>query len=148
MKASYGVTAGTQCAKCTRPAKARGLCTSHYSLWRRAQLDPRPCTDCGALHMQTSNLCSLCYGRAYRQTKAQDLASKAAIATDSAPVWPEELDTWTALHKCKTPAALRQYLTARSTGEVWPHTDHSLACWLSSQRHSNHFCFCQPKEAR
>lgn len=145
----YGFTAGIQCTECTRPAKARGLCTSHYSLWRRAQREPRWCTGCGILHQQTSNLCASCYGRLYRQSKAKEVAANVeTVSDDAAPGWPHELDTWTTLHKCKSPAALRQYLSARSTGEVWPHTDHSLACWLSSQRHSNHFCFCQPKEAR
>ena len=134
-RAAYGLTDSLQCSKCSRPAKARGLCTSHYSMDRVARIGAKTCA-CGKTYRGSMRICQSCYlaQRAMRPKPVAVAVLPAAL--------PEGIEIWRSLRRLKSAEALQQFLGGKEKGEVWPDTDHSLACWLALQGNATERCCC------
>lgn len=132
-----------QCRECDRPSKTRGLCMTHYTYLRVANMEPKLCGLCGSMYRATGKICNPCYLRQRLQRLKQ---TPKPVATESAG-WPDSSDLWTALRRCRTGENLREFLatrgkTAQMPQEVWPETDHSLACWIATHTDTDHTCTC------
>jgi len=99
---------------------------------------------CGAFTKYGQTLCGRCHTRSYRE---EDIAGRTRVQERFALLtgkgqWPTEFDQWIELQMCHG-AELQAYLRDRAgRRRVWPDTDHSLSCWMESERNPRHLCDC------
>ena len=138
---------GVQCAAegCFLQAHSKGMCPRHYAQTRRAGDDrPQKLCKCGAATKYGQTLCGRCHTRSYRE---EDLAVRKQVQHQfalqkSKGEWPSEFNQWIELQMCHG-AEMRAYLQSRAgKRKVWPDTDHSLSCWMQSERDPKHACDC------
>lgn len=105
--------------------------------------EPKIC-ECGNPTRFGQTKCPRCHTRVYRDSdlalRRRTEASFSVLAAKGC--WPEREAQWIELQNCHGPD-LASYLKSRSgKRQVWPNTDHSLVCWMDSQRDPEHICYC------
>lgn len=88
--------------------------------------------------------CVRCLKQRRRQADLQprqDVLAKYSLVGEQGK-WANEGEMWIELQQCHG-KQLTTYLKSRSAKrKVWPDTDHSLVCWMRSERDAQHVCDC------
>lgn len=139
---------GVQCATdgCFLQAHSKGMCARHYAQMRRDNDPERPAKfcPCGVQTRYGQTLCPACHTRSYRE---EDLAVRKQVQGQFVlqkpkGEWPTEFNQWIELQMCHG-TEMRTYLQSRAgKRKVWPDTDHSLSCWMQTERDPKHACDC------
>lgn len=99
---------------------------------------------CGRTTSNGQTQCKKCWAKRMRQNDLQPRLEviKQYKVTGKVGEWADEFDVWIELQQCHA-RELTTYLRSRSgKRKVWPDTEHSLSCWIKSNKDAAHICDC------